>query len=38
MAEEIREADAPGDPQAAAEVPVTGGHDDDDDNVGDPRT
>jgi predicted PurR-regulated permease PerM len=26
MAEEIQEADAPGDPEAAAEVPVTGGH------------
>ena len=26
MAEEIRESDAPGDPEAAAEVPVTGGH------------
>lgn len=30
LAEEIRESDAPGDPEAAAEVPVTGGHEDDD--------
>jgi hypothetical protein len=29
LAEEIREADAPGDPEAAAEVPVTGGQKDD---------
>jgi putative heme transporter len=34
MAETIREADAPGEPEAAAEIPVTGGHEDDGDDDG----
>jgi predicted PurR-regulated permease PerM len=36
MAEDIREADAPGDPEAAAEVPVTDGDGDADNNLEDP--